>query len=98
MSEPNFGRVSHDGEPLSELRILTKAKILGVADAVAAFETRHKGKTISRTDVLNRVLDEWASSEITKASLINNVVEKNPTVLEFSPASSKQRMPKAVNE
>lgn len=77
-----FSRTSATGEPLGELRINSKRITLGVIDAVAASEAKVLGKSVSRTDIVNRLLDEFAHKKIQEAILIKQVTELNPTVLE----------------
>lgn len=77
-----FSRVSNTGETLAELRVNAKRRTLGVIDAVAASEAKALGKSVSRTDIVNRLLDEYAERKLQEAILITQVSELNPTVLE----------------
>lgn len=80
-SEIEFVRTSATGDTLGELRINTKRVTLGVLDAVAASEAKALGKSVSRTDIVNRLLDEFAHKKIQEAMLIQQITELNPTVL-----------------
>jgi hypothetical protein len=77
-----FSRVSRTGDELVELRVNSPRITLAVIDSVAISETRSSGKVVSRTDIVNRILSEFAEHKIDEATLINRAINSNPTVLE----------------
>jgi hypothetical protein len=77
-----FSRVNRVGEKMGELRINTPASVLAVIDTVAISETKASGKMVSRTDIVNRLLTSFVVNKIDEATLINQVIGNNPTVLE----------------
>jgi len=80
--KPSFSRVSRTGEELAELRVNSPRHILAVIDSVAISETRSSGKSVSRTDIVNRVLSIFVEHKIDEASLVSKALQDNPTVLE----------------
>lgn len=79
---PAFSRTSRTGDELGELRVNSPRYVLAVVDSVAISETRASGKMVSRTDIVNRILSQFAQNKIDEASLITKAVSENPTVLE----------------
>ena len=57
---PMFSRVNRTGEELAELRVNSPRITLAVIDSVAISETKSSGKMVSRTDIVNRILSEYA--------------------------------------
>jgi 16S rRNA C1402 (ribose-2'-O) methylase RsmI len=79
---PAFSRTSRSGDELAELRVHSPRHVLAVIDSVAISETRSTGKMVSRTDIVNRILNNFVDHKIDEASLINRVLSENPTVVE----------------
>lgn len=80
--EPLFSRTSRTGDELAELRLNAPRHVLAVIDSVAISETRSTGKYTSRTDIVNRLLTSFVDQKIDEATLINNAINANTTVLE----------------
>ena len=79
---PMFSRVNRTGEELAELRVSSPRITLAVIDSVAISETKSSGKMVSRTDIVNRILSEYAEHKIDEATLISNAINSYPTVLD----------------
>jgi hypothetical protein len=79
---PGFSRVSRTGDALGELRVHSPRHVLAVIDSVAISETRSSGKLVSRTDIVNRILSSFVEHKIDEATLINQALTSNPTVVE----------------
>jgi 16S rRNA C1402 (ribose-2'-O) methylase RsmI len=79
---PAFSRVSRTGDELGELRVNSPRYVLAVVDSVAISETKASGKMVSRTDIVNRILSQFAQNKIDEASLINKALSENPTLLD----------------
>jgi hypothetical protein len=75
-------RHNRTGEELAELRIHSPRQVLAVLDSVAISETRSTGKFVSRTDIVNRILNSFIDHKIDEAILINKAINENPTVVE----------------
>jgi 16S rRNA C1402 (ribose-2'-O) methylase RsmI len=80
---PTFSRTNRLGDELAELRVHSPRHVLAVIDSVAISETRSSGKLVSRTDIVNRILNSFVDHKIDEASLINNAIKENPTVLDM---------------
>ena len=80
--KPVFSRTNRTGDELAELRVNSPRHVLAVIDSVAISETRSTGKVVSRTDIVNRVLSGFVEHKIDEATLINNALMHNPTVLD----------------
>ena len=78
----SFSRISRSGEELAELRVNSPRITLAVIDSVAISETKSSGKMVSRTDIVNRILSEYAEHKIDEATLISNAINSYPTVLD----------------
>jgi len=78
----SFSRISRTGEELAELRVNSPRITLAVIDSVAISETKSSGKMVSRTDIVNRILSEFAEHKIDEANLITSALNSNPTVLD----------------
>lgn len=80
-----FSRVDGEGHKMAELRCNIKRITMDVIDAEAMAETKeHKktgGKEVSRSEVVNRILDQWAREKIDNARLIVQLADINPTAL-----------------
>lgn len=77
-----LSRTSRTGDELAELRINARRQTLAVFDAMAASETTITGVLVSRTEIVNRILDRAAKNKIDEAILITKLAVDNPTVLE----------------
>jgi hypothetical protein len=80
--KPAFSRCSRTGEELAELRVHSPRHVLAVIDSVAISETRSSGKMVSRTDIVNRILNSFVDHKIDEASLITRALSDNPIVVE----------------
>lgn len=79
---PLFSRTSRTGEALSEFRINLPRTKLEVLDALAAFEARRTGEFVSRREVGERIINDFLQNKIDESILINEVVNRNPTVVD----------------
>lgn len=77
-----FSRTNRTGDELAELRVQSPRHVLAVIDSVAISESRASGKFVSRTDIVNRLLDSFVEHKIDEANLINKALSVIPTVLE----------------
>lgn len=64
-----------------ELRGECPRQTVDVLDAISA------ARRISRTELVNQVLGEWARQQLHEASLIHRVTRGNPGVAELFPSS-----------
>lgn len=74
---PCAARVRADGEPMADLRQQAPRWVLDVIDAVAFAQGRK-----DRTQLVNAILEKFASEELHRLSLIHRIAGSNPTVLE----------------
>ncbi|HYN54372.1 MAG TPA: hypothetical protein VES38_06680 [Methylotenera sp.] len=79
---PAFSRTNRTGDEVAELRVTSPRHVLAVIDSVAISETRSTGKMVSRTDIVNRILNNFVTHKIDEATLINRAVSDNPVVME----------------
>lgn len=70
-----FSRVNRTGDEVAELRVTSPRHILAVIDSVAISETRSSGKMVSRTDIVNRILNSFVDQKIDEAALINKAMK-----------------------
>lgn len=63
--------------PMTELRGQCPRLVIDVLDAVS------QARGLSRTDLVNELLGEWAARQLHEASLIHRVTRSNPDVADL---------------
>lgn len=79
-----FARTDAHGNETTELRVIISKSTMQVIDLVAHLESleNDSGKDISRSEIINRILNRFAREQFNKAILFHKIIDTNPTILE----------------
>ena len=78
-----MSRVRAPGTEPVELRGDCPRLTVDILDAVS------NARRISRTELVNQILGEWAKQQLMESSLVQRVTRGNPEVAEFFPAEAE---------